>query len=112
VTDRGLQHIQFIDDQGNPGTLEQSPEIDYSNPTADVPNTSYVLLGRRDTPLQLSIDQVGELVDYLQTWLEHGQFKTTAGRAVRVDAPSADGRLRNRSGRASATKRGIEIRSA
>jgi hypothetical protein len=39
VTDRGLQCIHFTDEQGQPGILQQSPEIDYSNPT-DVPNTS------------------------------------------------------------------------
>jgi hypothetical protein len=90
VTDRGLQRIQFTDDYGNPGILEQAPGIDYGNPAHDVPNSSFVLLGHRDAPLQLNLEQVGALVEYLQAWLEHGQFKPGAGRGFRVDAGAAD----------------------
>jgi hypothetical protein len=57
-------------------------------------------------PVQLTIDQVSELVEYLQTWLEHGQFKTTAGRVIRVDAPSPDGQSRR--GRTGAASRQSE----
>lgn len=109
VTDRGLQCVYFTDNRGNPGILQQSPEIDYSNPTADEPNTSYVVLGRRDAPVQLTIDQVGELVEYLQTWLEYGRFKATHGRVVRVDAASADGQSRNLRDRTSADGRDVGI---
>ena len=94
VTDRGLQSIHFSDDQGRPGILEQSPGIDYGNSTYDVPNSSFVLLSRKDAPLQLNLEQVGELVEYLQVWLEHGRFKAGAGGMFRVDSGSADGQSR------------------
>jgi len=44
--------------------------VDCGNPTYDKPGSSYLLLGRQDAPVQLSIDQVGELAEYLQKWLE------------------------------------------
>jgi hypothetical protein len=80
TTAQGYQSVQFVDQAGNSGVLEQSKEIDPSNPTADQPGTSYVLLGRKDSVLQLNIDQVSELVEYLQKWLEEGKFvKGSAG---------------------------------
>jgi len=94
VTDRGLQRIQFADDQGKPGILEQAPGTDYGNPTYDVPNSSYVLLGCQEAPLKLNLDQVGELVEFLQVWLERGQFKTGTGGVFRVDPASEVGQAK------------------
>jgi hypothetical protein len=38
------------------------------------PTVLYLLLGREETPLKLSIEQVGELVEYLEKWLDEGRF--------------------------------------
>lgn len=78
TTARGYQSIQFVDQAGHCGIAEQSGGVDHANPTADVPGSSYLLLGRQDAPLQLNIDQVGELVEHLQKWLEEGKFTSSA----------------------------------
>ena len=74
TTPRGLQRITFVDQDGKPAILEQTSGIDYANPTFDEANSSFVLLGQKDAPVKLNMDQVAELVGYLQTWLEEGQF--------------------------------------
>jgi hypothetical protein len=74
TTPRGYQSIEFTDQAGKRGVLEQTGGTDYGNPTWDQSGTSYVLLGRKDAPIQLNIDQVGELVEHLQAWLEDGRF--------------------------------------
>lgn len=74
MTPRGYQSVQFTDQARHRGIAEQSSEIDRGNPTWTDPGSSYVLLGRQDAPVQLNIEQVGELVEYLQRWLESGRF--------------------------------------
>src|SRR5262245_14536675 len=74
TTARGYQSLQFTDQAGKRGIAEQSGDVDYANPTYDQAGSSYLLIGRQDAPVQLSIDQVGELVEYLQKWLEDGCF--------------------------------------
>lgn len=74
MTDRGYQSLRFNDQAGNAGIAEQSPAIDHGNPTRTDPGSSYLLLGRQGSPVQLSVEQVGELVEYLERWLEHGRF--------------------------------------
>jgi hypothetical protein len=74
TTGRGYQSVQFADQAGNRGIAEQSSEIDPANPTLDQPGSSYLLLGRIDAPVTLSIEQVGELVEYLERWLDEGKF--------------------------------------
>jgi hypothetical protein len=64
------QSIQFVDQDGNRGIAEQSKEIDPSNRTWTDANTSY-----------LNNDQVGELVEYLQKWLEEGRFVQASSEA-------------------------------
>lgn len=78
TTPRGLQCISFADQDENPAILEQTSGIDHANPTFDESNSSFVLLGQKDAPAKLSMDQVAELVSYLQTWLEDGKFVTGA----------------------------------
>jgi hypothetical protein len=39
----------------------------------------------------MNLEQVGELVEYLQVWLEHGRFKAGVGGGVRVDPGLKDG---------------------
>src|SRR5262245_16837212 len=77
----GLQSLQFVDEAGNRCIAEQSPEVDPNNPCADQVGSSYLLLGRHDAPVQLNLDQVGELVEWLQKWLEHGEFMTSLSHA-------------------------------
>ncbi|MFO0969942.1 MAG: hypothetical protein U0793_30685 [Gemmataceae bacterium] len=72
MTPTGVQSIDFVDQAGARGVLKQTSGRDYGNPTWDQPNSSYVLLGVKDAPLKLNMDQVAELVEYLQTWLETG----------------------------------------
>ena len=74
TTPRGLQRISFVDYNDNQSTLEQTSGIDYGNPTHDEPGTSFVLLGRKDAPIKLNMDQVAEMVEYLKTWLEDVAF--------------------------------------
>jgi hypothetical protein len=74
MTSRGYQSVRFVDQAGNRGIAEQSSAIDAGNPTRDQPGSSYLLLGREDSPVQLNIDQVGELVEYLERWLEEGKL--------------------------------------
>jgi len=74
MTPRGLQRISFVDQDDKPAILEQTNSIDYANPTFDEANSSFVLLGRKDAPVKLNMDQVAEVVGYLQTWLEDGRF--------------------------------------
>ena len=82
TTPRGFQSVQFTDQAGHCGIAEQSGAVDYGNPTYDQAGSSYLLLGRQDAPVQLSIDQVGELVEYLQKWLEDGCFVSHKHRAL------------------------------
>jgi hypothetical protein len=63
-----------VDQAGQHGIAEQSSAIDHANPTWNRPGSSYLLLGRQDAPLQLSVEQVGELVEYLEKWLDEGKF--------------------------------------
>jgi hypothetical protein len=81
TTPRGLQRISFVDHDDQPAILEQTSGIDYANPTFDQPNSSFVLFGRKDAPVKLNMDQVAELVGYLQTWLEEGVFVAGADAA-------------------------------
>jgi hypothetical protein len=46
------------------------------------------LLGREDSPVQLNIDQVGELVEYLERWLEEGKLAVSVPGAW--PGPAAD----------------------
>jgi hypothetical protein len=82
MTPRGYQSVQFVDQAGQRGIAEQSNEIDHGNPTWDRPGSSYLLLGRQEAPLQLSVEQVGELVEYLENWLDEGRFVRTAPEPV------------------------------
>lgn len=91
MTPRGYQSIQFADQAGNRGIAEQSSAIDYGNPTWDKPGSSYLLIGRQDAPLQLSVDQVGELVEYLQTWLEEGKLAHSVSESGRSRSSSGQG---------------------
>ena len=81
TTPRGLQRISFVDHDDQPAILEQTKGIDYGNPTFDEPNNSFVLLGRKDAPIKLNMDQVAALVGYLNTWLEEGAFMAGAAPA-------------------------------
>jgi hypothetical protein len=67
---------------GQRGIAEQSSEIDHGNPTWHQPGSSYLLLGSQDAPLQLSVEQVGELVEYLEKWLDEGKFVRAAPETV------------------------------
>src|SRR5262249_16121316 len=69
TTPHGFQSVQFTDEAGKIGIAEQCGGVDYANPTADQPGRSYLLLGRQDAPVQLNMEQVAELVGYLQKWL-------------------------------------------
>lgn len=60
TTPRGLQRISFVDHDDQPAILEQTSGID-CNPTFDEANSSFVLLGRKDAPVKLNMDQVAEL---------------------------------------------------
>ena len=88
MTAQGFQSLQFTDQAGNRCIAEQSREVDPSNPTSDHAGSSYLLLGRQDAPVQLSIDQVGELVEYLEKWLENGQFVRSAPNAADRGVPA------------------------
>jgi hypothetical protein len=83
TTRRGLQRISFVDHDDKPAILEQTSGIDYDNPTFDQPSSSFVLLGRKDAPVKLTMDQVAELVGYLQTWLEEGVLAVGVESAAR-----------------------------
>ena len=74
TTPRGLQRISFVDQDDKPAILEQTSGIDYGNPTFDEANSSFVLLGRKDAPVKLNMDQVAEVGRILQTWLEEDAF--------------------------------------
>jgi len=74
TTPHGFQSVQFTDETGKVGIAEQCGGVDYANPTADQAGSSYLLLGRQDAPVQLNMEQVGELVEYLEKWLEYGCF--------------------------------------
>src|SRR5262245_56277958 len=66
---------------------ECSSEIDHSNPTWTQPGSSYLLIGRQDTPVQLNIDQLDELVKYLQGWLETAKLaEKTLGSPMRTNS--------------------------
>ena len=78
TTPRGLQRIPFVDQDDKPAILEPTRGIDYGNPTHDEPNSSFVLLGRKDAPIKLNLDQVADLVGYLNVWLEEGMLAVGA----------------------------------
>src|SRR5688572_16101042 len=83
-TPRGLQRISFVDHDDKPAILEQTSGSDYGNPTYDEANSSFVLLGRKDAPVKLNMDQIAELVEYLQTWLEKGVLVVGAASTPQV----------------------------
>src|SRR5262249_34535023 len=70
----------------DPGTSERH-RLRQPNPRRAC--TSYLFLGRQDAPVQLNIDQVGELVEYLQQWLECGKFAEAPRVALQRTARSA-----------------------
>ncbi len=70
VTNRGFEYIEFKDCHRENCLLQQS-----SMALNDQPGSSAVWLGIRNKEMHLVYDQVKELVNALQNWLDTGSFR-------------------------------------
>lgn len=74
-TDRGFQLIRFRDHNGSNSTLQQSSLAIYEQP-----GTSAVWLGIEGERMHLNLEQVKDLIEALQNWVDEGTFdKEEAG---------------------------------
>lgn len=73
VQQRGFGEIVFGDSKNERCSLRQSSAIDQSLDDP-FPGTSYVWLGRSDTPMHLDREQVKALRKHLKNWLKEGTF--------------------------------------
>lgn len=71
-TDRGFQIIRFLDRYNRECSLQQSSVADAEY--MDRPGWSAVWIGRGEERAHLSREQVKWIVEYLQKWLETGEF--------------------------------------
>ena len=68
-TDRGFEVIDFNDQYGEECSLQQSSLAIYQPP-----GTSAVWFGVNKNRMHLTLEQVKELLPYLQAWVENGSF--------------------------------------
>ena len=68
-TERGFEIIDFTDEYGEKCSLQQSSLAIY-----EPPGTSAIWFGVNEKRMHLTIDQVKELLPYLQSWVENGSF--------------------------------------
>ncbi len=69
-TARGFELIEFTDRNGQDCSLQQSSAADFQDP-----GTSAVWFGVGETRMHLSLEQVKELIPFLQAWVDNGSFK-------------------------------------
>jgi hypothetical protein len=70
-TERGFELIEFTDRNGQQCSLQQSSAAVYEQP-----GSSAVWFGIGDQKMHLSLEQVKELLPFLQRWTENGSFAT------------------------------------
>lgn len=82
-TSRGLEIVPFVDRGQCCCSLQQSSAIDVNQPNAiGRPGGTCIWLGADAARMHLGYDQVRDLVEHLQAWLETGSFVVKAAEAA------------------------------